>query len=412
MFLIYADDIVEGLECDIHLYADDAVLITNYIAPEEAYAKLNRDLQRLESWATKWFMSFNPAKTKYMVIAGHDQPHPHLMFNDVILEEVSTYPQLGLVLNNRLTWEDHINSAILKANKKIGLIWRLRNEMPRYITEKIYTHYIRPQLEYGSLLYDDSTQELTHRLEQCQRQAAIACTGAYRRTNTDALLKEVGWPKLESRRKYNSLVMMYKISHHMVPSYLTELLPLRQGRHHQTRNEETYTPIRSRTERHKKSLMPSMVRRWNALDQNIRTLPTISRFKRALQKSMFSTRSEHLSRVKGRASIAHTRMRLGLSPLKQQLHSHGIIESPICTRCDTGESETVTHYLLKCDRYEVHRHNLMSSLQPVMGGLKFSINNTHMLIELLLNGSSDLNTSDNTLLFETVQRYLDNTKLF
>ena len=107
MFLIYADDIVEGLECDIHLYADDAVLITNYIAPEEAYAKLNRDLQRLESWATKWFMSFNPAKTKYMVIAGHDQPHPHLMFNDVILEEVSTYPQLGLVLNNRLTWEDH-----------------------------------------------------------------------------------------------------------------------------------------------------------------------------------------------------------------------------------------------------------------------------------------------------------------
>ena len=98
--------------------------------------------------------------------------------------------------------------------------------------------------------------------------------------------------------------MMYKISHHMVPSYLTELLPLRQGRHHQTRNEETYTPVRSRTERHKKSLMPSMVRRWNALDQNIRTLPTISRFKRALQQSMFPTRQEQLSRVKGRASIA------------------------------------------------------------------------------------------------------------
>ena len=72
----------------------------------------------------------------------------------------------------------------------------------------------------------------------------------------------------------------------------------------------------------------------------------------------------------------------------------------------------MTHYLLKCDGYEVHRHNLMSSLQPVMGGLKFSINNTHLLIELLLNGSSDLNTSDNTLLIETVQRYLDNTKRF
>ena len=81
------------------------------------------------------------------------------------------------------------------------------------------------------------------------------------------------------------------------------------------------------------------------------------------------------------------------------LHSHGIIESPECTRCDAGECETVTYYLLKCDRYEVHRHNLMSSLGPVIGGLKFSFNNnnTHMLIDLLLNGSPDLlSTHDNS----------------
>ena len=47
LFLIYADDIVAELECDIHLYADDAVLITNYNNPVTAFDKVNRDLDRL-----------------------------------------------------------------------------------------------------------------------------------------------------------------------------------------------------------------------------------------------------------------------------------------------------------------------------------------------------------------------------
>ncbi len=284
--------------------------------------------------------------------------------------------------------------------------------MPRYITEKIYTHYIRPQLEYGAIIYDDCTQETSHRLEACQRQTAIACTGAYRRTDTEALLKEVGWPKLETRRKYNSLIMMHKMSHHMTPPYLYNLLPIRQGRHHQTRYEDTYIPIRARTERYNKSLIPATIRRWNILNTNIRTLPTISRFKISLQRYMFSTRPAHLGRVKGKASIAHTRLRLGLSPLKQQLYSHGIIESPTCNRCNTGENETVIHYLLRCPTYMVHREELLSSLRPVVGGLNININNTNLVTDLLLNGSSNLSTYDNTMLFNMVQTYITNTKRF
>lgn len=171
--------------------------------------------------------------------------------------------------------------------------------------------------------------------------AAVACTGAYRRTNTEDLLHEVGWPTLETRRNYNSLILMYKMSHNMTPPYLSNLLPLRQGRHHQTRHEETFIPIRARTEKYNKSVIPATIRRWNALDAKIRTSPTISRFKHNLKKYMFTTRPEYLSRVRGRASIQHTRLRLGLSPLKQHLFSHGIIPSPFCEKCTQRAEETV-----------------------------------------------------------------------
>jgi hypothetical protein len=315
-------------------------------------------------------MAFNPAKTKCMVITNHNQPHPHpdLILNGEVLEKVYKYPQRGLILNDRMTWEDHINAAIIKANKKMGLIWRLRNEMPRYIVENIYTLYIRPQLEYGSIIYSNLTQEQSQRLESCQRMAAVACTGAYRRTNTEDLLHEVGWPTLETRRNYNTLILMYKMSHNMTPPYLRNLLPLRQGRHHQTRHEETFIPIRARTQKYNKSVIPATIRRWNALDSKIRTSPSISRFKLNLKKYMFTTRPEYLSRVRERASIQHTRLRLGVSPLKQHLFSHGIIPSPFCEKCTQGSEETATHYLLKCPAHTVHRQILSYGLRPVIGG--------------------------------------------
>ena len=48
LFLIYTNNLVDNLECDIHLYADDAVLMMhNRESKEEAFKNMNRDLQRL-----------------------------------------------------------------------------------------------------------------------------------------------------------------------------------------------------------------------------------------------------------------------------------------------------------------------------------------------------------------------------
>ena len=66
---LYKDLILDNLECDMNLYAADAVLMTHYKEnKEDSFEKINRDLQRLNEWPAKWFMSFNPMKMKYMVI--------------------------------------------------------------------------------------------------------------------------------------------------------------------------------------------------------------------------------------------------------------------------------------------------------------------------------------------------------
>ena len=128
-----------------------------------------------------------------MVVTATETPNPDLQINGISIEKVQSYPQLGLILNEKMNWDAHIDNIISKANKKIGLIWRLSNHVPRFAVEIIYTTYIRPQLEYCAVIYNNCTKETSNRLESCQRRAAIACTRAYQRTNTITLLEELGW---------------------------------------------------------------------------------------------------------------------------------------------------------------------------------------------------------------------------
>ena len=68
------------------------------------------------------------------------------------IEQVHSYSQLGLILKDKLNWEDHKQNIIYKANKKIGLKRKVSNDLPRFAFVEIYTVYIRPQLEYAAVI--------------------------------------------------------------------------------------------------------------------------------------------------------------------------------------------------------------------------------------------------------------------
>ena len=89
---------------------------------------------------------------------------------------------------------------------------------------------------------------------------------------------------------------------------------------------------------------------WKSLDEETNDCSSINTFKKFQKKKLFPTKTQYLSKRKGKHFINHMRMRLGLSHLKQQLNSCGIIDSPFCNHC-TSRLETTTHYLLNCSRH-------------------------------------------------------------
>ena len=69
LFIIYMNDIVDEIESDILIFADDTSLMAAGNDPAETVEILNRDLIKISSWAKKWKVLFNAKKSKDIIFS-------------------------------------------------------------------------------------------------------------------------------------------------------------------------------------------------------------------------------------------------------------------------------------------------------------------------------------------------------
>ena len=111
-----------------------------------------------------------------------------LAFNNNNVPETNSQNHLGVVLDNRLSFEDHLKMILNKVNKTIGLLHKLHNILPRSVLLTIHKSLIRPHLDYGDIIYDQAYNTSFHqKLDLLQYNASLAITGAIRGTSREKL---------------------------------------------------------------------------------------------------------------------------------------------------------------------------------------------------------------------------------
>ena len=80
--------------------------------------------------------------------------HPPFLFNNNNVSQVKSPVHLGVILDVKLTFEEHLKIIFNKINKTIGLLRKLSNLLPRQALVTIYKAFVRPRLDYGDVLYD------------------------------------------------------------------------------------------------------------------------------------------------------------------------------------------------------------------------------------------------------------------
>ena len=153
------------------------------------------------------------------------QIHRTISFNNIQVERASHHNHLAVLLDKKLNFKQHIDTAILKINKGISVIKKLRHSLPRKSLMTIYKAFLRPLIDYGDIIYDQPQNEsFCEKLESVQYKAALAITGAIQGTSRDKIYQELGLESLKSRRWYKRLSCMFKIMKEEAPNYLINLV--------------------------------------------------------------------------------------------------------------------------------------------------------------------------------------------
>ena len=127
--------------------------------PALSAEELNHDLEIIRQWAYQWKMEFNPDPTKQAteVLFSNKRKkvnHPSIFFNGVAVQNVNEQKHLGLTLDTNLSFKNHINEKIKKAQRTIGSIKFLSKFLPiNKVLDQMYKTLVRSHLDYCDITY-------------------------------------------------------------------------------------------------------------------------------------------------------------------------------------------------------------------------------------------------------------------
>ena len=227
LFLIFINDIVNDIDSYIRFLADDTSLYIIMDNAQTSAETLNADLEKVWAWAKTWLVSFNPLKRESLIITRktHKPIHPPIFMQNQQIQEVTSHKHLGLYISNDCSWHDHITYIKDKAWGRINVMRKLKYKLDRKSLETIYTAFIRPLLEYGSVTWDNCTQYEKQELEKIQTEAARIATGTTKLVSLQSLYNETKWDQLEKRRNNHKLSFFFMMMNSLAPLYLSSLIP-------------------------------------------------------------------------------------------------------------------------------------------------------------------------------------------
>ena len=240
LFACYINDLPDAVSCNCLMFADD-VKLYHRIERQEDCAFLQRQIDALCNWSKLWRMSLNPRKCRVLSLSlRRDRVTGVYALDGESLERVSEMRDLGIVLDEKLTFADHIDSTVHKANRALGLLIRSfqsgkhGRSFYRCDSQAIIASYcanVRSIIEYGSVVWGGAAATHLLRLERIQHKFMTWLRSRCRFTDVpmqyDALEQQFGLESLSRRRRQHDLMFIRNVHRQAIDSpYLLQHLPL------------------------------------------------------------------------------------------------------------------------------------------------------------------------------------------
>jgi hypothetical protein len=281
LFTFYINDLPSVChECTVKLFADDVKVYKRLCSPSDR-TTLQSSLNAICNWARYWELDLSVDKCLYFQL-GYCNLCLIYSINSTAIAPCSEITDLGVKVQSNLKPNLHCASIVAKANARAKLILKTFMSRDPHIIARAFVSYVRPMLEYCSPVWNPCCKTNIDLIESVQRTFTrklfyFCHLSPY---SYDERLAFLGMQRLELRRIHADLIFMFKLTHNLILSSLTNLICYSSSR---TRGHR-YKLFICRT--NKLVLSTCFINRvspiWNALPDVCFDVDVLSAFKRKI----------------------------------------------------------------------------------------------------------------------------------
>jgi len=281
LFVLFINDITDILEPNLKLklFADDVKLYDSVLDATYACDDFRAALDRLLVWSKTWQLPISALKCSVRFF-GRFKPNSSFCLGETALPVMDLVNDLGVCIDSKLKFDHHIHAIVNKAHSKAGLIRRCFLTRDHSVLVKAFNTYVRPALEYASVVWSPTYTGLVDAVESVQRRFTKRLFGLYHLSYAERLTV-LGLRSLQYRRLVFDLHMCYKILHGLIEINLEDFFMFgnRITRGHDFKLVQQHARINSRNH----FFAVRVVRVWNDLPCLVANASSLSIFKKRLE---------------------------------------------------------------------------------------------------------------------------------
>ncbi|KAG7304918.1 hypothetical protein JYU34_010320 [Plutella xylostella] len=232
LFSMFIHLVSSNLLCSYHLYADDLQLYSQG-HPDHLdliINQLNEDLTRILEWSKSFGILVNPTKCQAIIVgssqlmSNHDLTSVPLVFDGCSIPFSSTVKDLGLIIDDHLSWVPQIDNVSRRIYASMHSLIRLKNFLPFKTKLSLATSLLLPILDYADVCYLDVTEALLNKLERLQNTCIRFIFGLRKYDHVSSYRAKLKWLPIRDRRNVRILCLLFSVLFEPnSPSYLKSM---------------------------------------------------------------------------------------------------------------------------------------------------------------------------------------------
>ena len=287
--------LIDGCNIRYHTYADDTQLYTSIKFPVgDSISRLVGCVESLQTWFWHNNLLLNPDKSDVIFFGTHQRLRSSNLPSSIQIAGNAIHVSLdvkilGVKLDQRLTYSDHVNEVVRACNYHLRALRRIRRYMPMDTARTIAFSIVGSRIDYcNSLLYGVNKESLIQLQRVQNNLARIVCDVRRGQRPSADLLRELHWLPVSARIDFKLALLCYNALKTGQPDYLRAVLkPYMPSRNLRSTDHGLLVISRHNLETARRRFSLAGPSVYNGLPLTVKQSPSVGIFKSALKTYLF-----------------------------------------------------------------------------------------------------------------------------